>query len=183
MSDATPTTPTQPSNRRAVPWRRAAGVAAGVLAVAGIGALVHDVAASSPRSAVVVASDGRPVAINAHQGSDGDRTFSAPVGGLCSIGTHRSGAGYSSTDDGARLDVEQTFTCADGSGTFTIGYTAFVHGCDAFHHGTWQFVGGTGAYRAVRGSGDLVGLYSPGDACLGLDVDEHFRGVMTGVGA
>jgi hypothetical protein len=178
MTDTKATTRSQPTRRSRL-WRCAAGVSGGLLAIVGIGALVHDVtAAAGSGSAPALTSDGRPVAINARQSADGDRTFTAPVGGLCPLGTYRSNADHHDTADGVRLDVDQTFTCADGSGTFAIRSTAFVHGCDAFNHGTWQFVAGTGAYRTVRGSGALVGLYSPGDACLGLAVDGHFRGVV-----
>jgi hypothetical protein len=50
----TTATESRPSHsHRPVPWRRAAGVAAGVLAVGGLGALVHDVTESSGRPAVV----------------------------------------------------------------------------------------------------------------------------------
>jgi hypothetical protein len=181
MTETTTTTRHPRPTRRSRTWRRAAGLSGAVLAVAGIGVLVYDVAAATGSgSAPVLTTDGRPVAINARQGADGDRTFTAPVGDLCALGSYRSDADHHDTADGVRLDVDQTFTCADGSGTFTIRSTAFVHGCDAFHHGTWQFVAGTGAYRDVRGSGALVGLYTPGDACLGLAVDGHFRGLVAG---
>jgi hypothetical protein len=54
MHDSTVTTQRTPPTRRPVRGRRVAGAAAGVLAVGGLGALVHDIAEPRRRPAVVV---------------------------------------------------------------------------------------------------------------------------------
>jgi hypothetical protein len=69
--------------------------------------------------------------------------------------------------------VRKTFTCSDGSGTFTILFhpqfsPATPAGCE--EAGSFAVVGGTGAYAKLRGSGDFC--VSP--------VGERFRETFTG---
>jgi hypothetical protein len=71
--------------------------------------------------------------------------------------------------------VRKTFTCADGSGTFTILFhpqfsPATPEGC--FEAGPFAVVGGTGAYAKLRGHGDFC-VFPVGDR-----VSESFTGTF-----
>ena len=44
-----------------------------------------------------------------------------------------------------------TYTCADGSGTFVIGNDVIFQ--DSYEHGVWNITSGTGAYTALQGGG------------------------------
>lgn len=103
-------------------------------------------------------------------------TFTASGEGFCDSGTTLSES--TARLDGRRLvfDVRKTFTCADGSGTWKVRIEATVEPCDAFDYGTWRITGGTGDYRGVRGEGQLVGTYVPGDACSATGIVDHYRG-------
>jgi hypothetical protein len=114
---------------------------------------------------------------------DAEEQFDNPVGtftafgdGFCESGTITSEV--TSSVDGRRLnfDVRKIFTCTDGSGSWRVHVEATVEPCDAFDYGTWQITGGTGAYRKVRGEGQLVGPYVPTDSCSAPGVVDHYRG-------
>ena len=109
-------------------------------------------------------------------------TFTAQGAGLCVSGTTTTDS-VSVTLDGRRLifDVRVTFTCADGSGTWAVHIVAAVEPCDAFDYGTWEVTGGTGAYRRLRATGQLVGTYMLGssaltDSCSADGIVDHYRG-------
>jgi hypothetical protein len=111
-------------------------------------------------------------------------TFDSPTGTFTARGPI-CGSGITSdvvvvTSKGPRLyfDDRKTFTCADGSGTFTFHVLASVRPCDQFDHGTWKVVGGTGRYGELRGAGTDIGRYFPGDSCNADGIDDIFTGVM-----
>jgi hypothetical protein len=131
---------------------------------------------------------GRPgtsnqLSIDAQSRFDGPNgTFTAQGAGLCESGT-TTADGVSVSVDGRRLvfDVRTTFTCADGSGTWAVHIVATVEPCDAFDYGTWDVTGGTGAYRRLRATGQLVGTYmlgssTPSDSCNADGIVDHYRG-------
>jgi hypothetical protein len=72
----------------------------------------------------------------------------------------------------------KTFTCADGSGTFTLRINAQVMPCSSTDRGVWSVAGGTGAYERLRGAGTLVGSYFPNDACDAEGIDDHLTGTL-----
>ncbi len=127
----------------------------------------------------VTASEGsRRVIVYVHS------TFDSPTGTFTARGPV-CGSGITSdvvvvTSRGRRLffDVRKTFTCADGSGTFTFHILATVRPCDPLDHGIWTVVGGTGRYDDLRGAGTDVGRYFPGDSCNADGIDDIFTGVM-----
>jgi len=62
-------------------------------------------------------------------------------------------AGFQSVRGTVQLQVNKTFTCDDGSGTFDIKmqiHANFDTGIESF---TWVATGGTGAYSRLHGSG------------------------------
>jgi hypothetical protein len=72
--------------------------------------------------------------------------------------------------------VRKTFTCADGSGTFTILFhtqfsPATPAGCE--EAGPFTVIGGTGAYTQLRGHGDFC-VFPSGDGFT-----ETFTGTFT----
>lgn len=72
--------------------------------------------------------------------------------------------------------VRKTFTCADGSGTFTILFhpqlsPATPAGCE--EAGPFAVIGGTGAYTQLRGHGDFC-VFPSGDGFT-----ETFTGTFT----
>ena len=127
----------------------------------------------------VTASEGsKRVTIDVHGAFDSPTGTFTARGPIC-------GSGITSdvviiTSRGSRLffDDRKTFTCADGSGTFTFHVLASVRPCDPIDHGTWTVVGGTGRYRELRGAGKDIGRYFPGDSCNADCIDDTFTGVM-----
>jgi len=128
-----------------------------------------------------LAGAAEPVSIVSDSSFAGSSTFTASGGGLCASGT--------ASDDGARITgadraaaltfhLVKTFTCADGSGSFSLQIQARVQPCDPSDAGTWAVVGGTGRYAGLRGAGTLVGDYYPTDACDAVGVVDHLSGMM-----
>lgn len=74
--------------------------------------------------------------------------------------------------------IAQTFTCADGSGSFTLRIRAAVRLCDPCNTGTWAVESSTGSYTQLSGSGWLVGSYLPGDSCTASGITDHLVGKM-----
>ncbi len=104
--------------------------------------------------------------------ADGFGTFTTSGAGLCLSGTTTDTGFASGFQSGSHVifHVRKTFTCADGSGTFTTLIQAqlvFVAPADSF---TWTIVTGTGAYANLHGTGTGVGDELPGE------VDDHFVG-------
>lgn len=133
--------------------------------------------------ATPAAADGQPartsqqVSIDAREPLDGSpATFTTLGDGLCPAGGVQSQATIALDRRRLTFDVRKTFTCADGSGSWFVKLSASVEPCDAFDSGTWMVTGGTGAYRHLRGQGQIVGLYEPTNACDGAVVVDHYRG-------
>ena len=88
----------------------------------------------------------------------GTFTATAP---LCPSGTFVDqfvAAGGFPSGHAHAVTVRKTFTCADGSGTFTVLFhpqltQATPSGCE--EAGPFAVVGGTGAYAKLRGHGDF----------------------------
>ena len=122
-----------------------------------------------------------PVSIDADSTFGGSSTFTASGGGLCASGTV-SDAGFRGTgsDHAAALTFHlvKTFTCADGSGSFSLRVQASVQPCDPTDAGAWAVAGGTGRYAGLRGAGTLVGDYYPTNACDAVGVVDHLSGIM-----
>lgn len=121
------------------------------------------------------ATSGTPVTIGAHTTFDGSPgTFTTAPGGtgLCASGTTTdvsSATGFRSGNHVLFHDLK-TFTCDDGSGTFTLNLQVmlgFGNSADSF---TWSVMSGTGAYTNLHGTGSGVGLEGPGE------VDDFYTG-------
>ena len=101
-------------------------------------------------------------------------TFTTSGAGLCPSGTTTDlspGTGFPSGFL-ANFHDRKTFTCADGSGTFTADVQAheiFGSGTVSF---TWNILSGTGAYTNLRGSGNGV------SDVLATELDDHFVGAV-----
>ncbi len=119
------------------------------------------------------------VAINVDtEFADEGGTFVAHGGVVCPAG---STSDVSTTYEAGRwifFDVHKTFTCADGSGTFTLRIRAAVRLCDPYDTGTWTVESGTGAYTQLTGSGWLVGSYLPDNSCTATGIEDHLVGKM-----
>jgi hypothetical protein len=106
----------------------------------------------------------------------GDEGFTASGGAvaagfICPSGTND----YPDNDAGdpqALWHGEIVFTCADGSGSFTIGKDMYLRD-DAimFEYGTWTIVSGTGSYASLGGGGSIAS---------GPDEDWMWRDTLTG---
>lgn len=107
------------------------------------------------------ATTGTPVAISGQTtfGSPGTFTTS-PGAGLCTSGTTTDVTFATGGQSGNHIlfhDIK-TFTCDDGSGTFTMNLQVmlvFGSPADSF---TWSVMSGTGAYANLHGTGSGVGL-------------------------
>ena len=104
----------------------------------------------------------------------GTGTFTTSGAGLCASGTTtdqvRTTPPQPKTH--ANFHDRKTFTCADGSGTFTANVQAhlvFGSPTDTF---TWNILSGTGAYTNLHGSGNGVGDELP------TAIDDHFAGAV-----
>jgi len=101
-------------------------------------------------------------------------TFTTSGAGLCPSGTTTDQL-FGTPPDGkfhANFHDLKTFTCADGSGTFTANVQAhliFGAPTDSF---TWNILSGTGAYTNLHGSGTGVGDE------LANEIDDHFVGAV-----
>jgi len=106
----------------------------------------------------------------------GSFTADSPV--LCPEGTTHDETRVVGSDQVLNFKNVKTFTCADGSGTFTLRINAQVMPCSSTDRGAWSVIGGTGAYEGLRGAGDLVGTYFPNDACDAEGIDDHLTGTL-----
>jgi len=117
--------------------------------------------------------------IEVHSPFSGDGgTFTADSAALCPAGTTSDVT--SITGNGAVLNITnfKTFTCSDGSGTFTLRIQAHVRPCEATDWGAWSVVRGTGDYVSLRGAGTLIGTYFPNNACDAEGIDDVLTGVL-----
>lgn len=101
-------------------------------------------------------------------------TFTTSGAGLCPSGTTTDQEFATGGQSGFHINFHdlKTFTCADGSGTFTVDVQAqliFGAPADSF---TWNILSGTGAYTNLRGSGNGVGDQLP------TGIDDHFAGAV-----
>ena len=110
--------------------------------------------------------------------SDEHGTFTADNTVLCEGGTTSDVTRI--TGNGAVLNIKniKTFTCSDGSGTFTLRIQAQVRPCEPTDSGTWNVAGGTGDYERLRGGGTLVGTYFPNNACDAEGIDDRLTGTL-----
>src|SRR6516164_4185200 len=143
---------------------RAAVAAAAVLAGAAVTVLAG--------AGSALATTSTPVTIEVITASPAGGTFTTSGAGLCPSGTttdQNFGTGGQSGFH-ANFHDRKTFTCADGSGTFTANVQAhliFGAPADSF---TWNILSGTGAYTKLHGSGSGVGDE------LETGVNDHFVG-------
>ena len=100
-------------------------------------------------------------------GSPGSFTATGP--GLCAGGTYTDSAIRTTGANGrARtltFHLDRTFTCSDGSGSFTVRISAHWQPCDATNSGTWVVLRGDGDYTDLHAAGQLVGSYVGADTC------------------
>ena len=104
----------------------------------------------------------------------GTGTFTTSGAGLCPSGTTTDQVFGTGDQSGfhANFHDRKTFTCADGSGTFTANVQAhliFGSPTDSF---TWNILSGTGKYTNLHGSGSGVGDE------LETGVNDHFAGAV-----
>ena len=105
--------------------------------------------------------------------ANGYGTFTTSSGaGLCPSGTTMDQTRATGWQSGRlnNFHVLKTFTCDDGSGSFTAlvqAHYVFGSPTDSF---TWNIVSGTGDYLNLHGAGSGVGDQFPGQ------VDDHFVG-------
>lgn len=107
-------------------------------------------------------TSGTPVTITAQTVFGNPGTFQTSGAGLCASGTTTDQTSVSAlpSPNHTLFHVRKTFTCDDGSGTFTALLQVFSSGGnDSF---SWSIVGGTGTYANLRGSGSGVGIGFPG---------------------
>jgi len=136
-----------------------------------IGALPALAAASAPVEAI----------IDVHQDfTQPTGTFTAESELLCESGTTSDLVRVTGNEVNLNFHVLKTFTCADGSGTFTLRLQAHVMPCAANDWGSWSVAGGTGDYENLRGAGTVIGTYSPTNACDAEAIDDHFEGRLVG---
>ena len=109
----------------------------------------------------------------------GGGTFVADGGVVCPSGTTSNETVVTERGPLVTFDNHKTFSCADGSGTFTLRIFAWVRPCDTFDRGVWRVESGTGAYESLSGVGRLVGSYLPANACTATGIRDHLTGRMS----
>lgn len=135
--------------------RRTRSAIALIAAVVTVLAVVAPAAAGAPKSVTIVSH----VTFNPDGPNFGDFGASGAAAGsvVCATGTFVDTlirfAGFQSPRGVVQLQVDKTFTCADGSGSFFVKLQIqadFNTGIETF---TWVANGGTGDYASLRGSG------------------------------
>jgi len=122
----------------------------------------------------VGATTGPPVTISGQTiFGNGFGTFTtSPGSGLCASGVTTDTVSVSGGQSNNHLIFHniKTFTCDDGSGTFTMKLEVmlvFGNPADSF---SWTVMSGTGAYTNLHGTGQGVGLELPSE------VDDSYTG-------
>jgi hypothetical protein len=141
---------------------------------AAVAALAGTAVAALAGAGSALATTPTPVTIEVITASPAGGTFTTSGAGLCPSGTTTDQEFATGFQSGSLINfhVLKTFTCADGSGTFTAILQAqliFGSPTDSF---TWNILSGTGAYTNLRGSGTGVGDQLP------TEVDDHFVGAV-----
>jgi hypothetical protein len=115
-----------------------------------------------------------PVTIEVITTSPGGGTFTTSGAGLCPSGTTSDQVFGTPRQPKTHANFHdlKTFTCADGSGTFTANVQAHLRFDSPTDSFTWNILSGTGAYAKLHGSGSGVGDE------LETGVDDHFTGVV-----
>jgi hypothetical protein len=105
-------------------------------------------------------------------------TFTADSSALCDSGTTSDVGSTSTVGSTTFFHDDKTFTCTDGSGTFTLHIEARVVDCAATDRGSWIVVSGTDDYAGLIGGGKLVGTYypDPPNHCTATGIDDHLTG-------
>jgi hypothetical protein len=98
-------------------------------------------------------------------------TFTASGGAICASGTTSDVVDAFQHGTILAFHDLKTFTCADGSGTFTLDVWAATKVGAPIDIGVWSVVSGTDAYELLRGRGTLIGTYIPDG------IDDHLVGV------
>jgi hypothetical protein len=120
------------------------------------------------------ATSGTPITITGHTtfGSPGTFATSPSDAGLCASGTTTDvsfATGYHSGNHILFHDIK-TFTCDDGSGTFTLNLQVMLQGNNSADSFNWSVMSGTGAYTDLHGTGSGVGLEGSNE------VDDFYTG-------
>lgn len=141
---------------------------------AAVAALAGATVAALAGAGSAFATTPTPVTIEVITASPAGGTFTTSGAGLCPSGTTTDQVFGSprQPETHANFHDLKTFTCADGSGTFTANVQAhliFDSPADSF---TWNILSGTGEYTNLRGSGSGVGDE------LETGVNDHFIGTV-----
>jgi len=139
-----------------------------------LAALVALLLSAMPVGAVTTAD----ATIDVHTSFSAPGTFTADSALLCDSGTTSDVTIIAGNGRAITFHNLKTFTCADGSGTFTLRLQAQVKPCDANTRGVWSVADGSGDYDRLQGTGSLVGTYFPADACSAEGIDDHLTGVL-----
>ena len=133
--------------------------------------LVVPLAAAVSAVAAAPAAAAEPVEVVVDVPFDGSPgSFTADGAGLCAGGTYTdsdirtTGAGRG-RERTLTFHLDRTFTCSDGSGSFTVRISAHWQPCDATNAGTWVVLRGNGDYADLHGAGQLVGSYVGAENC------------------
>jgi hypothetical protein len=104
--------------------------------------------------------------------ANGFGTFTTSGAGPCPSGTTTDQVFVSGFQSGNHIlfHDRKTFTCSDGSGTFTANLQAFLPFDAPANTFTWNILSGTGAYASLHGRGTGSGEELPNG------VDDHFAG-------
>ena len=133
--------------------------------------LVVPLAAVLSAAAAAPASAAEPVGVVVDVPFDGSPgSFTAEGAGLCAGGTYTDSDIRTTAEGRGRertltFHLDRTFTCADGSGSFTVRISAHWHPCDATNAGTWVVLRGDGDYSDLHAAGQLVGNYVGAENC------------------
>ena len=138
--------------------------------------LVALLATAVPAAAITTAE--ATIDVHSTFSETGGGTFTADNALLCESGATSDVTIIAGNGRTITFHNLKTFTCADGSGTFTLRLQAQVKPCDANTRGVWSVADGTGEYDGLHGNGKLVGTYYPDDACSAEGIDDHLTGVL-----
>ena len=139
-----------------------------------VAALAGAAVAAFASAGSALATTPTPVMIEVVTASPEGGTFTTSGAGLCPSGTTSDQVRGTPPQPKTHANFHdlKTFTCADGSGTFTANVQAhliFGSPTDSF---TWNILSGTGKYTNLHGSGSGVGEE------LETGINDHFTGAV-----
>jgi len=135
-----------------------------LLAVTGLPAL-----AAPPLDVSIIAEETIPASTGGTFLASGG---AVATGLICPAGTTSNVVGPAHGTTVVTFRVDKTFTCTDGSGTFTARMNVRLDPVTGETEASWRVVTGSGSYALLRGTGKLIGV----PIVVGISITDYYTG-------